>query len=57
MEIYVKGCGYLKKMRKFEISTGLNAKNDKNLSSKTQIIIERKNVIYKLDPNVELIEF
>ncbi|CAN2325440.1 Phosphoserine phosphatase [Fusobacterium sp. oral taxon C10] len=32
-------------------------KNDENLSSKTQIIIERKNVIYKLNSNVELIEF
>ena len=32
-------------------------KNDKNLSSKTQIIIERKDVIYKLNSNVELIEF
>ena len=32
-------------------------KNDKNLSSKTQIIIERKNVIYKLNSEVELIEF
>ena len=32
-------------------------KNDEDLKSKIQIIIERKNVIYKLDPNVELIEF
>ena len=32
-------------------------KNDENLKSKTQIIIERKNVIYKLNSNVELIEF
>ena len=32
-------------------------KNDEDLKSKIQIIIERKNVIYKLDSNVELIEF
>ena len=32
-------------------------KDDENLRSKIQIIIERKNVIYKLDSNVELIEF
>ena len=32
-------------------------KNDEDLKLKIQIIIERKNVIYKLDPNVELIEF
>ena len=32
-------------------------KSDENLKSKIQIIIERKNVIYKLDSNVELIEF
>jgi len=32
-------------------------KNDENLKSKTQIIIERKNVIYKLNSDVELIEF
>ena len=32
-------------------------KNDENLKSKTQIIIERKNVIYKLNSEVELIEF
>ncbi|WP_315283610.1 HAD family hydrolase [Fusobacterium hwasookii] len=32
-------------------------KNDEILKSKTQIIIERKNVIYKLNSEVELIEF
>jgi phosphoserine phosphatase len=30
-------------------------KKDEDLSKKIQIIVERKNVIYKLDSNVELI--
>ena len=32
-------------------------KNDDILKDKTDIIIERKNVIYKLKSNIELIEF
>lgn len=33
----------------------LEIRKDKDLAKKTTIIVERKNVIYKLDPNVELL--
>ena len=33
----------------------LSIRDDKELSKKTTIIVERKNVIYKLDPNVEIL--
>lgn len=34
----------------------MSIKNDKTLSNKISIIVERKDIIYKLDPNIEIIE-